>query len=165
MDEPHAMRDDIQDSISSHQGTLEGLPDRSDYSERLKLWCQPAFLDAYCYGIIANEQGGFIRRTLWNRMNTERQKRPYKEVAEEYISTEAILELITELSAIRMSPFKQEPFMICDAANVGIVYRGANSRIDLTWTSSVSKDWRKIEKWFDATTFKLDQYFPDKRQD
>ncbi len=99
MDEPHAMRDDIQDSISSHQGTLEGLPDRADYSERLKLWFQPAFLDAYSYGIIANEQGGFIRRTIWNRMDTERRKRPYKETAEEYISNEAILELITELSA------------------------------------------------------------------
>ena len=165
MDEPHAMRDDIQDSISSHQGTLEGLPDRSDYSERLKLWCQPAFLDAYCYGIIANEQGGFIRRTLWNRMNTEKRKKPYRETAEEYISNEAILELVTELSAIRMSPFKQEPFMICDTANIGIVYRGANSRIDLTWTGSVCKDWRKIETWFRATTFKLDRYFPEKRLD
>lgn len=165
MDELPAMRDDIQDSIAAHQGTLEGLPNRSDYSERLKLWCQPGFLDAYCYGIIANEQGGFIRRTLWNRMDTEPRKRPYKETAEEYISNEAILELVTELSAIRMSPFKQEPFSFCDTADIGIIYQGANSRIDLTWTGSVSKDWRKIEKWFDATTFKLDQYFPDKRQD
>jgi hypothetical protein len=164
MEFPLTAQENIFNSIQAHQGSIEGLPNRSEFVETLKLWCLPAFLDAYCYSILSKEGEGFIRRTYWNLMEFGDRKKPFKESAEESISTVSIRELEAELSLIRMRPFVHEPFGICDAADLGIIYHGQNSKINLTWTGGVSKDWRKIEKWFDATISKLDKNFPEPKQ-
>lgn len=90
MDSPLTTQEEILNAIQAHQGSIEGLPNRSDFVESLKLWCLPAFLDAYCYSILSKEDGGFIRRTNWNLMDFGDRTRPFKESSEKNISIDSI---------------------------------------------------------------------------
>ncbi len=148
--------------VKAHQGKLSGLEDRSDYYERMKLWCIPAFMDAHCYTILStpDEKETWLRYAIWRQSGLKPDK-PYFEAMEKKISIDSFHRLAEGLAEVNLNLFKVSPDQWLDAATTGIVFSLGDTHIDLTWMGSFNEEWKPLEKWCGKTETYFRRFFPE----
>jgi len=147
--------------FKAHHGSIPGLEDRSNHIETLKIWCSPAFLDAYCYTILVSPDGKecYLRKLLW-LLYSQKPDRPFETTLEAKVPMEYFDNLMDDLGAISMNPFKTSSDMILDAALVGIDFWRGDTKVELSWMGSFEGAYQGLERWMAAAKKGFDQFFP-----
>jgi hypothetical protein len=147
--------------FKTHHGSIPGLKDRSDHIETLKIWCSQAFLDAHCYTILISpdEKECYLRKLLW-RLFSQKPDRPFHTALEAKIPMEYFDNLMNELGAITMNPFKTSSDMILDAALIGVDFWRGDTKAELSWLGSFEGAYQGLERWMAEAEKGFNQFFP-----
>jgi hypothetical protein len=148
--------------IDSFHGNVVGLVQREDYFETLKVWCVPAFLDAYCYTALVSPDGKtcYIRKLLW-RVFSHKPEKLFHTALEREIPLGVLDDLMSELGTISMNPFKTSMDKILDAARVGIHFHRGDASVEISWIGGFETSYAKLEKWRGAAIREFDRFFPE----
>jgi len=148
--------------FKTHHGTIAGLKDRGNHIECLKIWCSPAFLDAYCFTVLVSPDGKacYLRKLLW-AMFSQTQDKPFHTALEVELPTEYLESILTELGAITMNPFQTSSDIILDAALIGVDFYRGDTRVELSWMGSFEGAYKELEDWRAKTVRGFARFFPE----